>query len=59
MANYTSTITKVADLAPVPEEAVAKPHHVTKRGRVVGFKNLYESWAGGVSFPRIIRYVMW
>ena len=58
MATYTTTVTKLPELA-VPDDAAAKPHHISKRGNVVGFKNPYESFATGISFSKILRTVLW
>lgn len=48
MAAYSGAVTK-ADRGPVPENFEEKPHHITKHGKVVGFKNTHPSFGPGVS----------
>lgn len=59
MATYTTTIARGADSETVPEEGVAKPHHVTKNGAIVGFKNPYESVGNNMGFGTLLRTVVW
>lgn len=60
VASYTSSVTKVADFGPVPEDASTKSHHVTKNGSVVGFRNPHPSYqyvTPAIMFNRIVWYV--
>ncbi|KAL2755884.1 hypothetical protein ACRALDRAFT_2042144 [Sodiomyces alcalophilus JCM 7366] len=57
VASYTSSVTKVADFGPVPDDASTKPHHITKNGSVVGFQNPYPSYqhvTPSIMFNRIV-----
>ncbi|KAG7140293.1 Metal-dependent hydrolase lscR like protein [Verticillium longisporum] len=44
VASYTSSITKLPESTDTPEDARAKPHHVTKNGSIVHFKNPHPSY---------------
>jgi hypothetical protein len=58
MAAYSSTITKVPDLGSRPRDAAEKPHHITKHGAVVGYRNVHSSWEDAT--PRkFLQYIVW
>lgn len=59
MASYSTTVTKIPDLGPSPEDASSKPHHVTKNGNRVGFKNVHPSFGDGIGFSKMVRHVLW
>ncbi len=59
MATYFSTVSKRSDEGPLPEDVAAKPHHITKHGEVVGFKNPHESYGGGLGLKRMWNAVLW
>ncbi|KAK7426568.1 hypothetical protein QQZ08_006898 [Neonectria magnoliae] len=58
--SVTSTlVSKIPGRSTLPEDATSNPHHLVKRGEVVGFKNPYPSWSHNVGLGTILRRVVW
>lgn len=55
----TTAVSKIPGRSTLPEDATSNPHHLVKRGEVVGFKNPYPSWSHSVGFSTILRRVVW
>ncbi|KAF6830222.1 N-acyl-phosphatidylethanolamine-hydrolyzing phospholipase D [Colletotrichum musicola] len=59
MASYTTTVTRISELGPSPEDATSRPHHVKKNGTTVSFKNIHPSFGDGVGLSRMFQHVVW
>ncbi|KAF6805324.1 N-acyl-phosphatidylethanolamine-hydrolyzing phospholipase D [Colletotrichum sojae] len=59
MASYTTTITRISELGPSPEDATSRPHHIKKNGTTVSFKNIHPSFGDGVGLSRMFQHVVW
>jgi hypothetical protein len=57
MTTYSSTVSSVE--GPMPEDALSKPHHVVKNGRLRKFKNIYPSWGSGANLFNMLKAVIW
>ncbi|KAF7547900.1 hypothetical protein G7Z17_g7405 [Cylindrodendrum hubeiense] len=55
----TTAVSKIPGRSTIPDDATSNPHHLIKRGEVVGFKNPYPSWSHSVGFGTILRRVVW
>lgn len=59
MEAYSSTVVRSAEPGAMPKDGADKIHHITKNGRVTGFKNPYPSWGEGNGMADIFRAVLW
>lgn len=55
----TTVVNKIPGRSDLPDEAVSNPHHVLKRGSVVGFKNPYPSHSFSPNFGTMVRRIWW
>lgn len=55
----TTAVSKIPGRSALPDEAVSNPHHLLKRGSVVGFKNPYPSCASSPNFGTMVRKIWW
>lgn len=55
----STAVSKIPGRTALPDEAVSNPHHLLKRGSLVGFKNPYPSHAYSPNFGTMVRRVWW
>ncbi|KLP04573.1 Zn-dependent hydrolase (beta-lactamase superfamily) [Fusarium fujikuroi] len=55
----STAVSKIPGRSALPDEAVSNPHHLLKRGSLVGFKNPYPSHAYTPNFGTMVRRVWW
>ncbi|KAH7312206.1 putative Zn-dependent hydrolase/oxidoreductase family protein [Stachybotrys elegans] len=57
-STYSSSVVKISDVSR-PKEAEARPHHILRSGKVVGFQNTHPSWGAAPGPLSITAQVMW
>jgi hypothetical protein len=55
----STAVSKIPGRTALPDEAVSNPHHLLKRGSLVGFKNPYPSHTYSPNFGTMVRRVWW